>query len=196
MTLRPLAAGFLAVAALAGCAHVRAVEGASGACRPVSGGPLPASASTALMRGDFVLTMVATAGARSGRSVTGHLSLVPQESALQVVERATQPLRGTAAIALESVGAARPGDLAAAAPDAPGVAVYEQRAADGAPTVILRFGNESNARGPGGFDAAHTTGYVRSITPAGFAGGWSSNAGPTFPIRAAEGYFCAVRARP
>jgi hypothetical protein len=195
-TVRPLAAGFLAAAALTGCAPLRSSGSGSGACQPVSDGRLPAGASTALMRGDFVFTMVATAGARSGKPVTGRLSLVPQDTALQAVERATQPLRGTASIALESVGAARPGDLAATAPDAPGVAVYEQRAADGTPTVILRFGNESNARGPAGFDAAHTTGYVRSITADGFAGGWSSNAGPTFPMRAAEGYFCAARAQP
>ena len=146
------------------------------------------------MRGDFVFTMVATTGTRAGRSVTGRLSLVPQDSALQAVERATQPLRGTATIALRAVGAERLGDLAATAPDAPGVAVYEQRAADGKPTVIVRFGNESNARGPQAFDAGHTTAYVRQITPDGFAGGWSSSAGSVFPPRHADGYFCATRA--
>jgi len=145
------------------------------------------------MRGDFVFTMVATWGERSGQSVTGRLSLVPQDSALQAVERATQPLRGTATIAVEAVGASRLGDLAATAPDAPGVAVYEQRAADGTPTVILRLGDQSNARGPQAFDAAHTTGYVRQIAADGFAGGWSSSAGATFPPRNAQGYFCAVR---
>ena len=188
------ATALVAAAALGACAHLRTVRSDSPACQPAGDGPLPAAASTAPMRGDFALTLVATAGAQSGRSVTGRLSLVPQDSALQAVERATQPLRGTAVIALEAVGAARLGDLAATAPDAPGVAVYEQRSAGGTPTVILRFGNESNARGPQAFDPAHTTGYVRRITTDGFAGGWSSSAGSTFPPRFAQGYFCAVRA--
>jgi hypothetical protein len=188
------ATALVVAAALGACARGNSQPSPDAACRRVADAPLPAGASTALMRGDFVITMVATAGLRAGRSVTGRLSLVRQDSALQAVERATQPLRGTAVIALEAVGAARLGDLAATAPDAPGVAVYEQRSAGGTPTVILRFGNESNARGPQAFDAAHTTGYVRRITTDGFAGGWSSGAGSTFPPRFAEGYFCAVRA--
>jgi len=182
-----------APAALGACAHLRAHRGPDAACRRVPDAALPAGASTTLMRGDFVLTMVATSGPQSGRSADGRLSLVPQDSALQAGDGATQPLRGTATIALETVGAVRMGDLAATAPDAPGVAVYEQRAAAGTPTVLLRFGNESNARGPQAFDAGHTTGYVRQITPDGFAGGWSSSAGSVFPPRHAEGYFCAVR---
>jgi len=194
--LRPAlfsAARLLAAAALAACARGRTQPSPDAACGPVEA-RLPAGASTAPMRGDFVLTMVATTGRMAGRSVTGRLSLVPQDSALLAVERATQPLRGTAAIALETVGAERLGDLAATAPDAPGVAVYEQRAADGTPTVVVRFGSESNARGPQAFDAGHTTGYVRQITSDGFAGGWSSSAGSVFPPRHADGYFCATRA--
>ena len=181
-------------AALGACGHGAARPSPDAACGRVPDASLPAGASTAPMRGDFILTMVATAGARAGRSATGRLSLVPQDSALQSVERATQPLRGTAVIALEDVGAERLGDLAATAPDAPGVAVYEQRAAGGTPTVVIRFGDQSNARGPQAFDAGHTAAYVRQITPDGFAGGWSSNAGSVFPPRAAAGYFCAVRA--
>jgi hypothetical protein len=192
LRLRAVAAFAAAVAAAGACAHPRGNPSPDAPCRPVET-PLPSSASTALMRGEFAFTMVATTGKRAGRSVTGRLSLVPQDSALQAVERATQPLRGAATIALETVGAERLGDLAATAPDAPGVAVYEQRAADGKPTVIVRFGNESNARGPQAFDAGHTTGYVRQITPDGFAGGWSSSAGPVFPPRHADGYFCATR---
>lgn len=187
-----LATALVAAGVLGACAHPRANPGPDAPCRPVET-PLPSSASTGPMRGDFVFTMVATTGRMAGRSVTGRLSLVPQDSALQAVERATQPLRGTATIALETVGAERLGDLAATAADAPGVAVYEQRAADRTPTVIVRFGNESNARGPQAFDAGHTTGYVRQITPDGFAGGWSSSAGSVFPPRHADGYFCAVR---
>lgn len=198
MDRRPLRAlgpaALLAASALGACAHLRAGGSGAASCQPVSDGRLAADASTATMRGDFTLTLVATAGPDSGRSVAGSLSLAPQDSALRSVERATQPLRGTATIALEEVGAVRVGDISATAPDAPGVAVYEQRSANGAPTVLLRLGNESNARGPQPIDPAHTTFYVRRITADGFAGGWSSGAGSTFPSRFAEGFFCAVRA--
>jgi hypothetical protein len=183
-----------AFALLDACARPRPHTSPDATCQRVADAPLPADASTASMRGDFVLTMVATTGAKSGASVTGRLSLVPQDSALQSVERATQPLRGTATIDIEAVGAVQMGSLAATAPDAPGVAVYEQRSADGTPTVLLRFGEQSNARGSQAFDAGHTTGYVRRITPDGFAGGWSSSAGSVFPPRHADGFFCAVRA--
>ena len=191
--MRRLGAGLAATALLVACAHVGARPGSDDACRRTGDGPLPRDAGTDLMRGDFALTLVATAGPRAGRSVTGRLSLVEEDSALQRFEGAAQPLRGTAVIALEEVGAERLGDLAAASPDAPGVGVYEQRASDGTPTVVVRLGNESNARGPQPIDAGHTTFYVRRIAPDGFAGGWSSSAGSVFPPRHAEGYFCAVR---
>jgi hypothetical protein len=156
--------------------------------------PLPASASTAEMRGEFSLTMVATAGADSGRTAVGRVTLVSQDSGLIAAERAQQPLRGTAEIALEDVGAVRMGALGATDPRAPGVAVYEQRApVTGVPTVVVRLGSASNARGPAVFDAGHTTFYVRRIAREGFFGGWASSAGSTYPRRRAEGYFCAVR---
>ncbi len=195
--MRGVAGGLVVAAMVAACAHLRTAGGdGGGECRQAGDAPLPATASTALMRGDFLFTMVATGGAKAGRSVTGRLSLEPQDSALMAVERATQPLRGTAEIALDSVGAVRVGDLAATAHDAPGIAVYEQRAPTGMPTVILRLGNQSNARGAQVFDAASTTGYVRRITEGGFYGGWSSSAGSVFPMREARGYFCAIRAQP
>ncbi len=188
--------GLVGAALLGGCAHRNSQPSPASACQRVADAPLPAGTSTSPMAGEFVLTMVATAGPKAGRSVTGRLSLVPQDSALRQVERATQSLRGTADIALDSVGAVRFGDLAATAPDAPGVAVYEQRASDGTPTVVIRFGNESNARGPQAFDAGHTAAYVRQISRDAFAGGWSSALSATFPPRHAEGYFCARRPLP
>ncbi len=186
---------------LTACATLRGGAGAAGreaACRPVTG-PLPASATAAEMRGEFVLTMTATGGARASATARGRLVLASQDSALLVVEggRARQPLRGTSTIVLDSVGAVPMGDLVSEAPGAPGVAVYEQRAADSAaPTILLRLGSGSNARGPQPFDAAYTTLFVQRITADGFAGGWSSSAGSTFPIRESRGFFCAVRAGP
>jgi hypothetical protein len=185
---------FIVAAALAGCAPLRTRTSAVDACRPVPSA-LPAGTSTAGLGGEYEVTMVATAGVHAGRTVLGRLALTPQDSALLEVEGAAQPFRGTADIALDSVGAVQMGDLAAADPSAPGVAVYEQRSPGVGPTVIVRLGSASNARGPQPFDAGHTTLYVRRITDAGFAGGWGSSAGSTYPIRQAQGYFCAVRAR-
>jgi hypothetical protein len=184
----------LAAAALAAaCATARGGRGDPDACRPAAG-HLAAADSAASLAGEFSLTMTATAGAAAGRTVVGHLGLVPQDSALVPAERSTEPLRGTAVIRLEDVGATRMGDLAASDPAAPGVGVYEQRApATGAPTIVLRFGAVSNSRGPSPIDAGHTTLFVSRITAEGFAGGWSSSAGPVFPPRRASGYFCAVR---
>ncbi len=146
------------------------------------------------MQGDYALTMVATAGAAAGRTVTGTLRLVPQDSALVAADGALQPLRGTADIRLESVGATRMGDLAAEDPAAPGVGVYEQRApGGGVPSVVVRLGAGSNGRGPSPIDAAHATLFVARIAADGFAGSWRSSAGSTFPPRRASGYFCAVR---
>ena len=183
----------VAVVALAGCAHLKAGAAGDSPCEPVAG-RLEAGADTRDMAGRFVLTMVATGGAHTGRTVTGFLTLLPQDSAWTAAEGAMQPLRGTTDIPLDSVGAVRMGELGAADPAAPGVGVYEQRAgAGGAPTVVVRLGSASNARGLQAFDAGHTTLYVRRITRDGFAGGWASSAGSTFPMRHAQGYFCAVR---
>ncbi len=192
---RPVRDALVGVAVLAGCATARG-GGSTDACRAVEG-RLPASASTADMAGDFAFTMIATVGAQAGQSVTGRLSLQPQDSALVQVERASQPLRGTAEIALEQVGAVPMGDLGARDPTAPGVAVYEQRApGSGMPTVVVRLGSFSNGRGPAAFDAGHTTLYVRRISREGFRGGWASTTGSRYPRRESQGYFCAERAGP
>jgi len=187
--IRLVALGFLA-----GCAAPRARPDPAAACRPVDG-VLPPGTSTSPLAGTFDFTLVATDGARAGRSVTGRLQLVPQDSGLMAVEGAMQSFRGATDVVPDSVGAVRMGSLAAADPNDPGVAVYEQHAPSGALTVVVRLGSASNARGPQPFDAGFTTLFVRRIADAGFAGGWRSSAGSTFPIRQAQGYFCAVRAK-
>lgn len=180
------------VVALAGCAHLKVGAQSDSVCLPVEG-RLDAAADTRDMVGRFAFTMIATGGARTGQSVSGVLTLQPQDSALVAAEGAMQPLRGTTDVALDSVAAVRMGDLAADDPAAAGVGVYEQRAPDGTPTVVVRLGSGSNARGLRPFDAGHTTLYVQRITRDGFAGGWASSAGSTYPMRHAQGYFCAVR---
>jgi len=137
--------------------------------------------------------MAATDGRLAGESTTGMMVLQAQDSALIELDRARQPIVGTADIALESVGAVRMGDLGATDPRSPGVAVYEQRPDGRAPTIVIRLGSASNARGPLVFDAGHTTLYVYRIAIDGFAGGWSSSAGSVFPPQEARGNFCAVR---
>jgi len=182
------------VALAAACASAQNGRHAADACREVRG-PLTAADSAAQLAGDFSLTLRATSGPDSGRTAVGQLRLVPQDRALIPADGATQPLRGTAAIALETVGATRMGDLAAADPADPGVGVYESRApGTGVPTVVLRLGSGSNGRGPSPIDAGHLTLFVAGITSGGFAGSWSSSAGSTFPPHRAGGYFCAVRA--
>jgi len=179
---------------LAGCHHVQSADDALAPCRPV-GGRLAERADTREMAGRFAITMVATSGAMSGRAASGSLTLVPEDSALIDAGAAMQPLRGTTDIALDSVGAVRMGDPGANDASAPGVGVYAQRTpGTGALTVVVRLGSGSNSRGPQPFDAGHTTLYVQRITPEGFAGGWASSAGSTFPVRRSQGYFCAVRA--
>lgn len=183
----------LGVAVLAvGCATAQGGRSAQ-ECGPTPG-RLAAADSAARMAGEFALTLTATSGTAAGRTVTGRLSLVPQDSAWLQAEGSTEPLRGTADIAIDSVGATRMGDLGATDPAAPGIGVYEQRApGTGAPTVVVRVGSGSNSRGPSPIDAGHMTMFVSRITAEGFAGGWSSSAGSTFPPRRAAGYFCAVR---
>ena len=184
----------VAATILAGCALFKGRVDPAQACRPVAE-TLAAGATTAGLAGTYAFTMVATSGARAGRSVTGRLELVAQDSALVAVEGAAQTLRGTSDVVPDSVGAVPGGDLVSTDPRAPGVALYEHRAPSGALTVFGRLGSGSNARGPQPFDAAFTTLFVRRISDSGFAGGWRSSAGSTFPLREAEGYFCAARAR-
>ncbi len=190
MTTRgwPLAAAVLAAA----CATSQGGRGGDDACRPTEG-RLAVTDSAVTMRGEYRLTMRATSGAASGHAAIGRLSLVPQETALLAAERSTEPLRGTADIRLEDIGATRMGDLAAGDPADPGVGVYEQRAPSGAPTVVVRLGSGSNGRGPSAMDAGHTTLFVGRIGSDGFGGSWSSSAGSTFPPRRSGGFFCAVR---
>jgi len=193
MARPPVYLGITAAFLITGCASSAAPSDPT-ACGPVQAS-FPPSATVSPMVGRFTITMAATVGATAGASVAGSMILVARDSSLVEPSAYSQPLVGTADIALEAVGAVRMGDLAATDPLAPGVAVYEQQVA-GTTTVLVRLGSASNARGPAAFDAGHTTLYVRRIAADGFAGGWASSAGSTYPMQEARGYFCAVRAQP
>jgi hypothetical protein len=183
----------LTLLALAGCAS--GGGGASGsACAPATTGTLAAGTQLGPMAGRFILTMVATGGAQNGRTVAGYLLLREAPAGTPApAAGARTALVGITDIILESVGALRLGDTGAEDPRAPGVAVYEQRAANGVPTVTARVGSHITAAPTPGMMAIEgqtTVLFVRRIEQGGFAGGWRSGDGSP---RGPEGYFCAVR---
>jgi hypothetical protein len=162
---------------------------------PATTGMLPAGTQVGPMAGRFVLTMVATAGPQNGRNVAGYLALrEPPAGTAGPAQGTRTALVGTTDIILESVGALRLGDTGAEDPRAPGVAVYEQRAASGVPTVTARIGSQTTAAPTPGMlqlEGAATVLFVRRIGNGGFQGGWQST-GPE-PGNRAQGHFCAVR---
>lgn len=186
---------------LRGCAAHRVKDASPQACLPVTQKQLAAGVHAEALAGQFRLTLVAADGPRAGASVGGDLALTATDSANRVVKMsgtspradAVRPLLGTAAIALEDVGAVRLGDLASSDPSRPGVVVLERRiasASDSLPSEItLRFGSEANATEVQRFDGGFTALYVQDAHAGGFRGSWSSGVrSPT-----ARGHFCAVR---
>lgn len=178
---------------LAACASAGGRSASS--CQPLTSGALPAGTQLRPMAGRFVLTMTATGGARSGQSVAGYLTLreAPAGTAGPTAGARTA-LVGTTDIIIESVGALRLGDTGSEDPAAPGVAVYEQRAAGGVPTVTARIGSQTTAAPTPGMlqiEGSATALFVRRIDGGGFAGSWQSSTGQ--PGAGAQGYFCAVR---
>jgi hypothetical protein len=183
----------LAVLAAAGCASAGGGDGGSG-CAPVTSGALAAGTQLGPMAGRFVLTMTATAGPQAGRTVAGYLTLREAPAGTPGPAAGTRTaLVGTTDIILEGVGALRLGDTGAEDPRAPGIAVYEQRAASGVPTVTARIGSRITAAPTPGMqqiEGQTSVLFVRRVGSSGFAGGWSSgDGGPRGP----EGYFCAAR---
>ncbi len=177
----------------------------AGACRaqpavaPAPCAPVPAGAATAgpdVLAGWYRLTLVATQGARTGRSVAGELRLQAHERpAPQVGVR--YPVRGTASIALDSVGAQAPGDIGSADAARPGVLGVEWRRSGGArpdprPQLTLRFGANANGPDTGQIEGVHMALFVDSITGSGFAGRWNSGV----ENQRAGGHFCANRVTP
>jgi len=146
------------------------------------------------MAGRFVLTMTATGGPRNGRTVAGYLTLREAPTGTPGPSAAARTaLVGTTDVLLEGVGALRLGDTGAEDPRAPGVAVYEQRAANGVPTVSARIGSQTTAAPTPGMlqiEGSATALFVRRIDGGGFAGSWQSGTGQ--PGAGAQGYFCAV----
>jgi hypothetical protein len=148
------------------------------------------------MTGRFILTLVATAGPRAGQTTAGYLTLraVP-EGTPGPAPGARTAFIGTTEIGLETVGALRLGDTGSSDPRAPGVAVYEQRAATGVPTVTARIGSVITAPPTPGLvqiEGSYMVLFVRNVGSPGFTGGWASAEGGTMGNEA-RGHFCAVR---
>ncbi len=173
---------------LAGCA-IRGGSGEGFKCTPVSartGRP----ASAAELAGRYQLTMVATSGPLGERRATGSLSLTAPDQAL--AERAAANalpvvLAGAAQLAVDSLGAARTGDLGSTDPMRPGVLVLKQGGPS--PRFLLRLGSESNRQDQQPFEAAYLVLEVGAADSLGFYGTWRSGVTATV----AQGYFCARR---
>jgi len=176
------------VAVLAACAGMS--RGTTSSCEPVTGA-LAAGTNLTPMSGRFVLTLVGTGV--PGRVIGGYVTLREAPTGTPgPAPGARTALIGTTDIHLESVGALRLGDTGSGDPRAPGVAVYEQRAASGAPTVTARIGSQTTAAPTPGMqqiEGSYTVLFVRRITSNGFAGGWQSGDGRN-DVR---GHFCAER---
>lgn len=169
-------------------------------CSPVAG-QLPAGASADAFGagGSYRLTLVATGGAKSGRTTSGTMSLTRYAGAGRTPppagepgSNARYPLYGSAEIALDSVGAVAPGAITSSSETRPGVLVIEQTAdaPNAAKEITLRFGADANAAdGRTPFDGTHMALFVHELTSNRFAGRWSSGAAG----QEASGHFCAAR---
>ena len=125
--------------------------------------------------GNYRLTLVATSGARAGRSSEGSLSLGPRA--------------GHAAIDLGAVGAIAPGDIGSTDPARPGVLIVLPNASAPSP-IVLRFGADANTSEHQLFDGSHMALFIAAATASGITGSWTSGV----DTRSAAGHFCAERA--
>jgi hypothetical protein len=156
---------------------------APSAASPVAARPCVAADSTKGLRasalqlaGEFRLTMIATGGARTGRSATGLLTFDGRI--------------GHASIALDSVGAIAAGDIGSRDPNRPGVLlVPAPNDSASAAGPMLRFGADANRTDIRAFDSAYLILLVDAITTAGFSGRWRSGVG----TQLSSGHFCADR---
>lgn len=165
---------------------------AASACAPAAG-PLAAGAQADALAGEFRLTLVASRGARAGRSASGQLTLRPYGSRPAPVAAAAgvrYPLFGGTDVDLAAVGALALGEVGPVEAARPGVLVLEW-AHDGVRQITLRLGADANVGGAQRFDGTYMALTVTTVSAAGFAGTWESGAGE--PV--SGGHFCAVRTR-
>lgn len=162
-------------------------------CRAIVGRLAP-NAPWDSLPGTWRLTLVATFGSMTGRSVQGEVTLRGQDSVQRRVERpgptvVTVPVIGAADIALEAVGATRIGDLHSLEPAKPGLAIWVSRGADGGMSAVLRIGQEETHPTLMQIEGAYTVLYLREVSSDAMRGGWASGV----MQEEAHGHFCAER---
>ena len=134
------------------------------------------SAIAGQLAGEYRLTMVASGGARTGRSATGTLTLDGRI--------------GHASIAVDSVGAIAAGDIGSRDPSRPGVLLVPAPNDSASPAgPMLRFGADANRTDIRAFDSAYLVLLVDVVRPEGFSGRWRSGVG----TQLSNGHFCADR---
>jgi hypothetical protein len=185
---------FLSLTVLACAGHGRRdTAPAASECRP-STVRLAANSLWDSLPGTWRLTLVATFGSMTGRSVQGELTLRGQDSVQRRVERpgptvVTVPVIGAADIALEAVGATRIGDLHSLEPARPGLSIWVSRGADGGMSAVLRIGQEEIHPTLMQIEGAYTVLYLREVSSDAMRGGWASGV----MGEEAQGHFCAER---
>lgn len=149
-------------------------------CLPVIEGPADSIPLTSIS-GTFRLTLIATSGARSGRSAGGELRL----------DAPSSPARGTGTvvIALDSVGARAPGSTS---DGRHAVESLTWAGASGARQTTIRFGAFNPPAGTQVIEGPYTALTVKRANADGFAGTWES--GMPDGTGMARGHFCAGRA--
>lgn len=168
-------------------------------CAPVTS-DLPATSSAEGFAGLYQLSLVATAGAKTGSEIDGVLKLQPQTAGLRYRIRpggatdsaVVHPLYGAVEVDLKAIDAVLVGNTTSLDPMQPGVLVVERHEREGqAPLaeIVLRLGSDANRRDRQRVDGGYTALRVRKLSRAGFSGTWGS--GVTGERSA--GYFCAVR---
>ena len=150
------------------------------------------------LAGDYAVTLVATAGDSAGKSVEGHLRLLPHaDSLLQLTVgggggatgmTVGTPLYGAGEINLSAVNALQMGDLGSLNPMKPG-AVTLVRHVDAGVELTIRLGSLANQRGIVRFDGGYSVLRVHWAEGNRFGGSWASG----LLGAQAEGFFCAVK---
>jgi hypothetical protein len=168
---------------------------------PTAGATLRGDATLAGAAGEWDLVIVADEGSAAGTELNASLTLRTHESEMQrivgfdgePIPDASAPLYGSTDLDLEALGALRMGGLDSSDPAAPGVGVYETRAADRSrpASIVLRLGSEANRREGAALDGGTSVLRVTRIAVDGFAGTWRSRVNAQ---TVAAGWFCATPA--
>ncbi len=177
---------------LTGCGNPQAL---AARCDP-AGMPVAPAVSVDDISGDYAIHFIATAGTRSGDTVSAILELRDQDPDLtEMPDGSVQTAVGDMDLPRNRLGVADTGDPLSTSDSAPGVGVYLE-GDPASPSVVARVGSHANARGPASFDGAWFTLFFEKADANGIAGSWRSGMSPAFPpVSEARGRFCADRLR-